>query len=289
MRDDTDLLDFDPDKIGTWLKFPAYEGEPFRFGFNPHARGYRTAAALRRAVLLAALSALAIVSASLWACGRLAAWQAVLGIAGPLLAVAAVEWSWRRARFCPSCGVRTKSPREASALAWCPACHNLGDPAGISVEPVGQFELVRVEYLGHVDPVVLFLVFVVLKGIRGHAQEIRFEPDEHGYPIRFATQDKVYELEPAPSWPGWLATPVAQAVKVIAGLDWETCDRRQDGHIHLRCGGHDIPTDVVVEPAEFGPKVTLRFLFEYWITPCQCESCASARRGQESLGAELES
>lgn len=31
-----------------------------------------------------------------------------------------------------------------------------------------------------------------------------------------------------------------------------------------------------------GPKVTLRFLCEYWITPCQCASCMSARRNAET-------
>jgi hypothetical protein len=274
MQSDNDLPGFDPCEVLTLVDFPAYYGSQPRFGSNPCARGYKTAVAVRRAILITVCAAVAIISGSLWACERLAAWQALLGIAVPVLPVVATEWNWRRSRFCRSCGARTKSPREASALVWCPVCHSLSDPARFTVEPIGRFELVKWEYIGHVDPVVRFLDNVLLTGIRSRAQEIRFEPEQPAYRIRFSIRDKMHELEPPPNW---LPTPVAQAVKVIAGMDVATCDRRQEGHIHFTCGGHDVPADVVVEPAEFGPRVTLRFTFEYWISPCQCDSCLSAR------------
>ena len=138
MQDGFDVPLSDCLKLALPIEFPTCEREPFRFGFNPLARGYRAAVARRRAILIVACVAVAIISASLWACGRLPPWQAVLGIAGPVLPLAAIEWSWRRSRFCKSCGVCTKGPRDARGLVWCPACHSLTDPARVTVEPVGQ-------------------------------------------------------------------------------------------------------------------------------------------------------
>jgi hypothetical protein len=278
MRNNTDLPEFGPCDVSSLVMFPTYDVKQSRFGFNPYARGYKSAVAMRLAVLIVVCSMVAIISGSLWACDRLAAWQAVLGIMVPMLPVIAMEWSWRRSSFCGSCGARIKSPRKAWTLIWCPACHSLGDPARITVEAVGKFNVTGIYYLAHVDPVMRFLDSVALWGIKDHAQEIRFKPEEYAYKIRFAIQDKIQELE---SFPNWLAAPVAQAVKAIAGLDVGTCDRRQEGHIHITCGGHDLPTEVVVEPAEFGPKITLHFVFEYWINPCRCSSCLAA---QHSVG-----
>jgi type II secretory ATPase GspE/PulE/Tfp pilus assembly ATPase PilB-like protein len=152
------------------------------------------------------------------------------------------------------------------------------DPARITVEPAGRFEVTAVAYLC-VDPVVQFLDAVVLLGIKDHSHEIRLAPNGHAYEVRMAVQDKIHELKPAPNW---LANPVAQAVKAIAGMDAGQCDRREEGHIHITCGGHDVPTDVVVEPTEFGPKVTLRFVCGLWSIPCRCASCLSARGASET-------
>jgi hypothetical protein len=53
--------------------------------------------------------------------------------------------------------------------------------------------------------------------------------------------------------------------KAIAGLDLATCDRGPQGHIDVCCGDHHVPVDVAVEPGQFGPKVTVRFLTAYWL------------------------
>jgi hypothetical protein len=249
--------DFD---LNSFVELKEYEAQPSRFGFNPRVRGYQKAAGQRRVLLMVLCSGLALISGSLWFCERLSAWQAVLGIVGPLLLVAAAEWSWRRSRFCRSCGVRTKSPRARSALVWCPVCHNLNDPARITVEPAGRFDITSIDYLAHVDPVVRFLDTVVLMGIKDHAREIRFEPDQRGYKIRCVIQEEIYEFAPSPSW---LASPVAQIVKAIAGLELATRDQKQEGHIDVVSGGHHVPTDVIVEPTDFGQKVTLQFPTEY--------------------------
>jgi len=246
--------------LDSFVELNEYEAQPSRFGFNPHARGYQKAAGQRRILLIVMCSGLALISGSLWLCEQLAAWQAILGIVGPLLLVAPMERSWRKSRFCKFCGGRIKSPRARSALVWCPACHNLSDPARITVEPAGRFDITSIDYLVHVDPVVRFLDAVVLHGIKDHAREIRFEPVQHGYKIRFIIQEETYELAPSP---GWLASPAAQTVKAIAGLELSTRAQKQEGHIDLVSGGHHVPADVTAEPTSFGQKVTLRFPAEY--------------------------
>ena len=230
--------------------------------FQSSARGYQYAAGQRRFLLVVLCFAAAIISGGLWFCQRLPTWPTMLGIVGPMLLVAVVEWSWRNSRFCKRCGVRTKSPRALAAFVWCPACHSLSDPARITVDPVGQFDITSAAYPGHVDPVLRFLDFVTLWAITDHVREIRFEPEQHAFEIRFVIQEQVYEVMPPPSW---AAFPVAQTVKAIAGLEIATCDRRQEGHIDVVSGSHHVATNVIVEPTEFGQKVTLRFLTEYWL------------------------
>jgi hypothetical protein len=188
-------------------------------------------------------------------------WLAVIGLVAPMMIAATAEWSWRSMRFCKVCGVRTKSPRSPRAFIWCPACHTLCDPAGI-FEPGGRLEITSAFYLGHIDPVLKCTNIAMLLGIKDHAQEIRFEPEQNTFEIRVVVDGQIHEMVPPPSW---LHVPVAQAMKILAGLDPATRDRRQEGHVDILCGGHPVPADVLVEPAEFGEKVTLRFTSEYWL------------------------
>jgi hypothetical protein len=250
------------DSASEWfLEFEEHETEPSRWGFNPRARGYRKAAWHRRICSLALCLTVAIVSLGLWLCGRLPTWLAVVGIVAPMLAATTVEWRWRNSRFCELCGVRTKSPRSPRAFIWWPACHGLCDPAGI-VRYGGRPEITSGCYFGHIDPVLKCTNIVMLLGIKDHAQEIRFEPEQDAFEICVVVDGQVFKMV---SPPIWLHVPVAQAIKVLAGLDPATSDRRQEGHIDILCGGHPVPTDVLVEPAEFGEKVTMRFTTEYWL------------------------
>ncbi|MGA2253560.1 MAG: hypothetical protein ABSG53_02775 [Thermoguttaceae bacterium] len=245
-----------------FLEFIEDDGQPSRWGFNPRARGYQKAASRRLVLFIILCCAVATIIVDLWFYERLSAWQVVLGILFPMMPLAAALWSWRKSRFCKHCGVRTKDPHAAKGLIWCPACHGLTDPAGILREPPGRMDLTDARYLGHADPVMKCVDLVMLFGIKDHATEIRFEPEQHSFEIRLVVQNEVYDLVPPPTW---LHVPVTQTVKAVAGLDLATCDRRQEGHIDIYCGGHHVPADVVVEPTDFGQKVTLRFLTEYWL------------------------
>ncbi len=240
-----------------------YTTQPCWRGFNPLACGYQKAARRRRFLLAVVCVSMALACVGLWFSQRLRAWQATLGIVVLVLPVVVTEWRWQNSRFCSHCGARTKKPRADTAYIWCPACHSLCDPAGISREPVGQFDVTSARVHGHIDPVLKLLDMILLAAIRDRAEVIRFEQEEHAFEIRSESQGKTYGWVPPPRW---THIPVAQAAKVIAGLDLAVSDRRQTGHIDFHCGGHPIiPADVIIEPAEFGENVTLRFVTEYWL------------------------
>ncbi len=257
MQEDQDSPQTD-ESVG--IQFDEYGTQRSWWGFNPLAHGYQNAARPRRLLIAALCFLMGFAIVSLWLCQRLPAWQALPGIIILAMLLAIAEWRWRHSRFCPACGVRTKSPRAARAFVWCPVCHTLCEPAEITHEPARQLDITSVN-LRSLDPVLEFLYLVLLSGIRDHAQVIRFEPTEHAYEIGYEIQGTNYELVPPPRW---LDVPVAEAVKVIVGLDLATRRQREEGRIDILCGGYNVPADVVVESTECGPKVKLRFLTEYW-------------------------
>jgi len=207
---------------------------------------------------------MAVGCAGLWLNQRLRAWQATVGITVLALPLVVTEWSWRHSRFCPHCGAWAKKPRARTAYIWCPACHGLCDPAEISSEPVGQFDITSPRIPSQIDPVLKLFDVCLLAAIEGCSEVVRFEPEENAFEIRSESQGKTYTWVPPPDW---MHIPIAQAVKTIAGLDLALSDQRQTGHIDFHCGGHHIPADVIVEPAGFGEKVILQFPTEYWLQP----------------------
>ena len=186
----------------------------------------------------------------------------MLGVLLPMLPLAAAEWRWRHSRFCKHCGARTKKPRDAAGLIWCPACHGLADPAALLVEPAGTMTIGGWRYFNHVEPVLESLNLIMLMAIKDSATEIGFEPGHDSFEIRLVVENEVYDLEPPPAW---VHVPMTQTVKAIAGIGLAMSDRRQGGHIDIFCGGHLVPAAVVAEPTEFGQKVTIRFLTQYWL------------------------
>ena len=96
-----------------------------------------------------------------------------------------------------------------------PACHSPSDPARITIDPVGRFDLTSAAILGHVDPVLRVLDTVMLLAIKDRIREIRFEPKQNAYEIRFVIPDEIYELVPPPSW---LHFPIAKPWRPLPGL-----------------------------------------------------------------------
>lgn len=238
------------------IEFSEPTPQPRRAGFNPCAVGYRRAALQRRLVLIAVGVTAAVVSGGLLVVGRLSLMHALLGMGLPLVLAAAVEWFWRHTGFCNHCGARTKSPVPETHLIWCPACQDLIDSAAIVMGSVGQFDLTGPDYVNHKDPMVQCLWQTILLACTDNATELRFEPGEGTYDVRVVVDGQAYDLVPPPSW---IAFPIAQTMKAIAGLDLTLCDKRQEGRLDILPGWQHIATDVIIEPTPFGPKVVLLF------------------------------
>jgi len=157
---------------------------------------------------------------------------------------------WSCNEFCPSCGARIRGPFSRRAPTWCPACYRLHDAARI-----GELDLFGLRDWAEHGPIPKFLAITTWLAIAEKCHEIRLEPQEDEYRIFLLRGEETLEMV---SPPAFIQFAVAQTAKSIAGLDLKKCDETQQGHIRIKVP-RTVETDVVIEPGEFGQKVTFRF------------------------------
>ncbi len=238
------------------IEFETPTPQLWRCGLNPNIANYQKRATLCRSLLFITCATAAILGCELWLTKAVAPIAGMVMVGTSILGIAAIGWLSLCTEFCPICGARTKSAWTRLKRVWCPGCEHLNDPQQILVDDSKVLDLTRPEYLYHRDPLPRFVAITVLLAICEKAREVRFEPGKDAYNVIVAHGDEAFELTPPPSF---IRFRVAQTVKAIAGLDLSNRGKTQEGHISIRVRDRTIPTDVLVQPTEFGEKVEFRW------------------------------
>ena len=222
-------------------------------GLNPNGAGYRKRVALCSLLLFVTCVVLGIFGCGLWIFSPIVGIVAV-GVA--IFMIAVIGWLTLRTEFCPICGARTKNAWTGMKRTWCPGCQNLNDPQQILVGDSKVLDLSGPEYTCHRDPIPRYVSMAILLAVYDEGHELRFEPTKDVYNVIVVCDYEAYEVIPPPLF---IHFRVAQAVKAIAGLDLSNCSNTQEGHIDIRVRDRIVPTDVTVQPTEFGQKVVFRW------------------------------
>ena len=106
-------------------------------------------------------------------------------------------------------------------------------------------------------PIVRFVNLVITQAIKEKASDIRLEPSEHEFKIRYRVDGALYEMAPPPIH---LAAPIISRVKVMAGMNIAEHRVPQDGRIMMRVGDNNVDMRVNSLPTQHGESVVMRVL-----------------------------
>ena len=106
-------------------------------------------------------------------------------------------------------------------------------------------------------PVIKLINLIVHKGVTEGASDIHFEPDRHGFRVRFRVHGLLRE---AASPPAHMTSAIVSRLKIMADMDVSEKRVPQDGRFRQSIGGHEIDFRASSLPTIHGEKIVLRIL-----------------------------